>query len=305
MSLSKPKITPAFWTHKYAESQDGRVHLAGVDVDSPRFTTEDPELCQFLFLYGIENGLVLVPRSAPYGGAWADEPGLNFERAIEIFINSTAKIHKASRFQFVFPARRFADDVFDTQIDFFRSRGATTSHVDASQGINVNKWELEKCSKGNRKKLRQFLEAGGVFRRAEVSELPDIYEIIRLNRENIGVTPSISLEQLQKSFALMPSIYSAWVATIDGSIAAVAITLRVKHDNEYVYMWADNLAFRNFSPIVAICEGLISVTKCSGVTMLDLGISSVRGVVNENLFRFKSNLGADSYEKPTFVVETN
>jgi hypothetical protein len=43
--------------------------------------------------------------------------------------------------------------------------------------------------------------------------------------------------------------------------------------------------------------------KVEGVKILDLGISSLKGEVNENLLRFKSNLGAESFAKTTLTLD--
>jgi hypothetical protein len=252
-------------------------------------------------LFGVSDSKVTVPTRAPYGGAWGDPAEV--AGALDLFIYSTRSTFGCTEFEFVFPPSGFADELFEKQIGYLTDIGATLVCTDLSQGIDVDSWDMSLFSKGNRKKLRQFLEAGGQFRRAKESELPKIFEILRLNRENIGAKLSISLLQLQKSFELMPEQYSAWVVTINEKFAAVAVTVRVKQDYEYVYMWGDNLDFRNFSPTAALCEGLICEMKLLGINFLDLGISSLRGENNENLIRFKSNLGAVSTNKLTLNLQ--
>ena len=303
--LRSTREVPIFWTQEYLLSQSGSVYLAGVDQALGRVTTEASEIdkSEYLVLFGVKGELVTVPARAPYGGAWPRSEGGDLQRALTIFIHEVAERFSTKKFEFVFPAQGFLDDVFNQQIEALRSFGAKELYTDLSQGILVNDWDCQKLSKGNRKKLRQFSEAGGVVRKAEFHELPTVYEIIQTNRANIGVSPSISLDQLQKSFTSMPHAYSSWVAELGNSIAAVSVSLRVKPDNEYVYMWADNLEFRNYSPVVALCEGLLKQMKVEGVKILDLGISSLKGEVNENLLRFKSNLGAESFAKTTLTLD--
>jgi|LakMenEpi03Aug12_release.lakeMendotaPanAssembly.Ray.scaffolds.fasta_scaffold273899_2 hypothetical protein len=294
---------PIFWTANYLKSQIGNISIGNVDVSSQKFTTSLVEADSFShrFLFGVSDSKVTVPTRAPYGGAWGDPAEV--AGALDLFIYSTRSTFGCTEFEFVFPPSGFADELFEKQIGYLTDIGATLVCTDLSQGIDVDSWDMSLFSKGNRKKLRQFLEAGGQFRRAKESELPKIFEILRLNRENIGAKLSISLLQLQKSFELMPEQYSAWVVTINEKFAAVAVTVRVKQDYEYVYMWGDNLDFRNFSPTAALCEGLICEMKLLGINFLDLGISSLRGENNENLIRFKSNLGAVSTNKLTLNLQ--
>lgn len=290
---------PIFWTADYLKTQSEGISIGNVDVANQKFTTSLVEADSFShrFLFGISDSKVVVPARAPYGGAWGDPAEV--VGALDLFIQSTRSMFGCTEFEFVFPPSGFADEVFEKQIKYLTDIGAKVVCTDLSQGIEIHKWDISSFSKGNRKKLRQFLEVGGKFRRAEISELPKIFEILRLNRENLGAKISISLSQLQKSFDLMPDNYSAWIATIGDDFAAVAVTVRVKDDYEYVYMWGDNLDFRNFSPTAAICEGLIQEMKRVGVNFLDLGISSLRGENNDNLIRFKSNLGAEATMKQT------
>lgn len=303
--LSFTSEVPIFWTQEYLSSQSGPVYLAGVDLDLGRVITEASQIdkCEYRLLFEVQGELINVPARAPYGGAWPRSEGRDLRRALTLFIHEIAQRFSAKKFEFVFPAQGFLDEVFNEQIEALKSLGARELYTDLSQGILVNDWDIQKLSKGNRKKLRQFSEAGGIVRKAEFHELPTVYEIIQVNRANIGVSPSISLDQLQKSFTSMPNAYSSWVAELGHSISAVSVSLRVKPDNEYVYMWADNVDFRNYSPVVALCEGLLKQMKVEGVEFLDLGISSLRGEINENLVRFKSNLGAESFAKTTLILE--
>ncbi len=304
MNIAEYKHTvPVFWTANYLESQSGSIGIGYVDVSSQKFSTSLVEVdsLSHRFLFGVSDSKVTVPARAPYGGAWGDPAEVT--GALDLFIHSTNSMFGCREFEFVFPPSGFADEIFEKQIGYLTEIGASVVCTDVSQGIDVNSWDISLFSKGNRKKLRQFLEVGGQFRRGKDSELPMIFEILRLSRENIGAKLSISLLQLQKSFELMPDHYSAWVVTIDEKIAAVAVTVRVKKDYEYVYMWGDNLDFRNFSPTAALCEGLIYEMKLLGIDFLDLGISSFRGENNENLMRFKSNLGAVSTNKQTLNLQ--
>ena len=81
----------------------------------------------------------------------------------------------------------------------------------------------------------------------------------------------------------------------------MCLTVNIAPEVRYVLYWADDLSFRNYSPLTLLCERLVEQSRVDGIQFLDLGISSNDGLLNEGLHRFKQNLGAITSVKRTVL----
>ncbi len=80
-------------------------------------------------------------------------------------------------------------------------------------------------------------------------------------------------------------------------------TLIVVQQNNILYYFlpADHANYLPFSPSIMLIETLYVYAQEQGYEILDLGISSTQGQINEGLFRFKQNLGAITSSKSTYL----
>jgi lipid II:glycine glycyltransferase (peptidoglycan interpeptide bridge formation enzyme) len=113
----------------------------------------------------------------------------------------------------------------------------------------------------------------------------------------------MSKADLEKVFQMFPEEYRAWGVFYHQICLAMAITVRVSPSIEYIFYTADDLAFRRFSPVVMLHQGIFSQCLQEGVEILDLGTSSLKGNINQGVFNFKRNLGASLGWKSTFRKE--
>jgi hypothetical protein len=89
-----------------------------------------------------------------------------------------------------------------------------------------------------------------------------------------------------------PDAFTIWGATLESEFVGGALTVEVNSYSLYVLFWGDTLLGRNISVVASICEKLIEFCISRNYKVLDLGISSVDGLLDENLAKFKVNLGA-------------
>ena len=175
--------------------------------------------------------------------------------------------------------------------------GAKILFHETNHAISIKEWSSAWLSRGNQKKLRQCRENQLIFRQLSLAEMDELYEILRKNRENLGATVSMTLDQVRKSFLTFPEKYFAFGVYSGESMIAGAICLESAPENLYVYMWGDLLEFRQISPIVFLCESLVNFSASRDFEFLDLGTSSINGEIMPGVSRFKENLGAIGYEK--------
>ncbi len=175
--------------------------------------------------------------------------------------------------------------------------GAKELFHEINHVIAVKEWTTASLSRGNQKKLRQCNENQLDFKRLNLEEIDVLYEILRKNRESLGATVSMTLDQVRNAFETFPNYYFAFGVYSTGQMIAGAICLESAPKNLYVYMWGDLLEFRQISPIVFLCESLIDFSINQDIEFLDLGTSSIKGEIMSGVARFKENLGAEGYEK--------
>jgi lipid II:glycine glycyltransferase (peptidoglycan interpeptide bridge formation enzyme) len=295
-----------FWRPEYATLHMGKVELIGISQTEPYFRTivkEDDILeCSSLILLRRVADRVEIPAFATFGGLWSTGEDYFVTKDLSTFISQMQKEFGVKVFEFHFPPSYFYPNLFDNQIKNLEKFGAVIDYIDCTYHLDVSDWDVDQFSKGNRKKLRQCTEAGVKVEKFGTDRLKDCFRIIELNRQQMGIVPSISLAALEEAMRKLPGIYECYGASVGDQLIASAITVRIDSKIQYVYMWADMLEYRHLSPVVPLCKFLIENGKNEGLEILDLGISSVDGIENNGLSRFKENLGAIRSEKITIKL---
>jgi len=155
-------------------------------------------------------------------------------------------------------------------------------------------------SKGKKQRIRAFARDGGDIREARLAEWKEAYEVLRENRERRGVELSMSQSEFEGSLRASPNDYKCWVAVLGNEICGAALTVEISAKATYVFYWGDSITGRKANAVTAIYGFLFKRLWNDGKEFLDLGKSSVEGVVDENLLNFKAELGAEAISQPTF-----
>jgi hypothetical protein len=236
------------------------------------------------------------PGVGTFGGFFNLRMEIIYEDVKEILIEFRSEID-ASAITVTLPPNHIANLYPQEQKDALLRLGADLLFEEVNHAILINGWTRSSLSRGNQKKLRQCHENSLTFRLLNLNELDQLYEILRQNRENLGATVSMTLDQVKKSFETFPDKYFAFGVYFDEQMIAGAICLESAPENLYVYMWGDLLEFRQISPIVFLCDSLVEFGAEHEFAYLDLGTSSIKGELMLGVARFKENLGAIAYEK--------
>ena len=198
---------------------------------------------------------------------------------------------------------------FDTQRHEI-AKSALTNHSfqlrfeDQDQYIPVSEEIFESMLKpGQVGKIRKCEKEGLQFVELDASALDQIYSLLEqtLGRKDVAV--SMSLADLKSMFREHPKHYLAFGVIHQANLVAAAVSLRITpHILHNLYHGAD-YEYANFSPTTMLIKGIYNYGGQRGYEKLDLGISSVDGVRNEGLFRFKASLGAIQSEKLTWELQ--
>jgi len=140
------------------------------------------------------------------------------------------------------------------------------------------------------------------FKKLSVDTLPEAYELIKKAREDKNYPVTMSLEGLQNTFLRFPYNYNLFGVYSDNRLVSASVCIKVSNEIMYNFYVGDDLNYRKHSPVVYLLAELFNWCKHKGYNILDLGISTDKGVLNKGLFNFKANLGAQHSEKPTYAM---
>jgi hypothetical protein len=276
---------PLFWTSEYSNIHDGEHQL--IETESG------------LLPVGRAGSKILKsPGRATFGGFWI-EPNSVFTYTEKTVQQLKAYSETSSQIRLSLPPEYFHPEVFEEQISFFTRK---CSALIAESNFHIVVRHRNDVSKGNRKKQRQFSERGGLVSQVEKPHWHNIYKLLVDNRLRRGVKLSMPWHIFERGLANRPDVFTIWGATLGSEFVGGALTVELDSNALYVLFWGDTLLGRDLSVVASICEKLIEFCFSRNYQVLDLGISSVDGLLDENLAKFKVNLGAVQTTKTILTV---
>lgn len=284
--------TPLFWSDLYC-TINGQSKIEST-FDFGR------ESHNFQFIYDTNSDSLKSPGRATFGGIWISGGAPTHPYYVHLYQSLFEQLKVLVKINVTLPPRYFYPEIFLNQAKALESCGFEKKYLDHNFHIDLTQWITAMLSKGNRKKIRQFEDAGGEIVLGSDGHFATAYEVLRKNRENRGVKISMNQETFIKNLFEFPGNYKIYLAKVKSDITAVAYVVRISEEVNYVLFWGDDTKFRHLSPVASLLKYLITVSRVEGCQILDLGISSVDGVLDEGLSRFKSNLGAIETFKPTY-----
>ncbi|MBL3656489.1 hypothetical protein [Fulvivirga sediminis] len=198
--------------------------------------------------------------------------------------------------------------------DFYYPDELNLENVLIQNGIELSLSELNQhikvthadyfalLKKNEKKRLRKCHNKGFTFRQLEVSFLSSAYDIIKQNRALKGYPMTMSYEDLLKMYKNFPDQYLLFGVFDDKTLIAVAVSIKVSDQVLYNFYHGDDFKYRTYSPIVMVLQGVYNYCQKLQIRFLDLGISSVSGVLNEGLYAFKRNCGAEDGKRNIFTL---
>jgi hypothetical protein len=151
-----------------------------------------------------------------------------------------------------------------------------------------------------KRRLQKSIAKGFVFGEEKDPDLELIYQMIVQGRTRKGYPVSMNFTDFRQLFMDFPGIYKIFSVKDQSVIAAVTVAVQINSQILYYFLPAHDPVYNTYSPMVLLIKGLYDYCQQAGFTLLDLGISTDKGVPNYGLMRFKQNLGALSSLKLSF-----
>ncbi len=301
--MSALEFQPAlFNTEAYAQLHLDRTGLPGLRVKFYRHGEE--EAAGVFQAMQLSPGIFSSPGRGSYGGfdvaTDLDEAALN-----SFLIEVESRLRAAGGRQLQMALAPFC---------YFPQQGPRILLALCRAGYRVMRQELNQAicvgnvsfamqgDYANRKRLAKAARAGVTIRELRGTEQQAGYEAILENRQKKGRPLSMSWTDVREMLETFPDRVRVFGATMAGAsmaaapqentILAAAICLAVTPRVFYVYAWGERAGVEAISPVSTLAEHLFAFAQQHGFSWLDLGTSSVDGVVNPGLHRFKRSLGA-------------
>lgn len=197
----------------------------------------------------------------------------------------------------------YSDKLFNLQLLTLHQNNFKILATETNQHILINK--EDNFSRGQIRKIAKSRAYGLSFKKVNIDYISNVYSVIKENRLSRGYPVTMELHDLIKiteNFTNLIELFGVY----DGErIVASAICYRINSDILYIFYWGHNEEYNTFSPISMLCQGIYYWAYDLGFKILDLGTSSVNGILNNTLFEFKSHLGAQSSVKLKFKLITH
>ena len=110
----------------------------------------------------------------------------------------------------------------------------------------------------------------------------------------IGSKPLEKLKQLAHTF---PDNFILFGTYFLDELAACSVTIKLSKTVIYQFYWAHKQSFADKNPLLFHNYQVACKAKEEGFKILDFGTSSVDGIINRGLFRYKKHLGAKQSKK--------
>ena len=153
------------------------------------------------------------------------------------------------------------------------------------------------------RRLLKFRQAGFQVACQPEPNVADVVSFLRETRQRKGYPITVSPEQLTNMLQNFPDQYVVFTVMDGQTMAALTLTVRVRHDILYNFLPASNPDYANHSPMVFLTDGLFRYCQQQQIRLLDLGLSLDHNrQPKPSLVRFKHNLGAQESPKLVFTL---
>lgn len=186
--------------------------------------------------------------------------------------------------------------------------GAHIESCELSLGIRVDQFDqveqyFSSLSDSARNMIRQALKVEMAFEPAvTVSEWQSCFDLLVEVRRRRGAAFKLSFEYLMKLRELFGHRLVMHRLLHGANLASTALVYRVAPQWDYVVSWGDEIQYRRYRVMNLMAYHIVQLAILERVTVIDMGISSVDGVPDNNLIQFKRSIGGTAALRTNFCL---
>lgn len=200
----------------------------------------------------------------------------------------------------ILPPLVYHPDETSVWINVLLRAGFSIRACELNQAIAITGAFTDRLDAGNRKQIAKAIRARLTCRPLAPEEYHLAYAVIEANRHKKGHQLSMSWAALWSMCEALPACVRCFgVHRDDGALIAAAICLRINPSVLYVFYWGEIGGVESLSPVTLLANHVYNYCVDERIALLDLGTSTLNGVPNEGLIRYKRHLGAGESLKLT------
>lgn len=256
----------------------------------------DQRVFATLAFHAVDNGVLISPGRGTYGGL-----SLNAEIELQVLDRFVAELMAHLRANGARTVRvRFAPAshdgaLFAISVNMFSRLGFQPCEAELNNDMRIDgRAFIHRIDYGNVKRIRKTEREGFICDQLDEQALPAVHALLAENRVRLGVTISMSLEQVRQMASLFPQrllMFAVYRDATRQEMVAAALCLALSPQVLYVLYWGDGPDMRSYSPVAMLASHIYSFCAREGFAVLDVGISTLHEEPNFGLVNFKRNLG--------------
>ena len=254
-------------------------------------------------LAGINDGILCSPFSAPFGGFHFIYDEVVYEEIFRFIahLKDYAIAEKLKKIQITLPSDIYCSSINAKCVNAFVRLGYTMNIPDIVNWINLNSYNGKSEKKPIRKNINRAIRNNLTFSHvSDEKQMIEAYKIIYENRKMLGREIHMNLSDLQEVNKIFPVDYFL-VKNIKNECLASAIIYRGHQKIIQAIFWGDIVPRTQVGVMDFLVMNLFNYYKNLGFDFIYLGRSSIDGIPNEGLIRFKEWHNCTSSLKFTFT----
>lgn len=273
-------------------------------MDEVKYFIFDNGKKRFGFVCGIKEGVLKAPFSSTYG-IFSEITENNrieyYHEAVSALIDY-AKNKGLNTIYIGTPALSYAPSIITKFQNALINKGFIIESCDVNFEYYTKNFDenyLSKIQRNARKNYNTALRSELKFEKTE--DVKTVYEIIKINRNFRGFPLHMSYEDVVNTSKIIPSDYFI-VTDKEGKGAASALIHHLKDDLVRVVYWGNTPESEEVRPINFLSYNIFKYYKENGISLIDIGTSTVDGVPNFGLCDFKESIGCSCSPKINWIL---
>lgn len=160
---------------------------------------------------------------------------------------------------------------------------------------------LEKVEHSRRQRINKCLREGMEFRQLDASLCPQVYEVIAQDRAAKGYPLSMTCEAILKMNEVLPDRMIFFGVFANHSLITSSICINVGRGMLYAFYWGELAGYDKFNPVCLMAQGIYDYARANGFSLMGIGMSTMDGVPNYGVLKFKREMGCVESLKLSFV----
>ena len=275
------------------------IELNKYKADEVKYFLFDNGKKRFGFVCGIKNGELKAPFSATYG-IFSE---ITENNRIEYYHDAVKKLVEYSQnknLKTIYigtPALSYAPSIITKFHNALINNGFTIESYDVNFEYYTKNFDenyLSNIQRNARKNYNTALRNELKFEKTD--NIEQVYGIIKINREYRGFPLHMSFNDVINTSKIIPSDYFLVTDKQNKGLAS-ALIHHLKDNTVRVVYWGNTPDSEELRPVNFLSYNIFKYYKENGISLIDIGTSTVEGMPNWGLCDFKESIGCNCSPK--------